>query len=148
MLFFFNETKISSNTLDKNFKSKGKRYLNEFKKVLITKMIIDKYKEKYKGLKHIRINKNTKGYIFLDNTNIVALVMTEKKPDNNIWIQALEVSSKYKGYGLGNQLLKFAISMKATYLSVNKKNKIAYEMYKKSGFKVYKETESMYFMKK
>lgn len=54
----------------------------------------------------------------------------------------------YQGKGIANQLLYVATSnLGARYLSVNKKNEIAIKIYKDYGFKIYDETDIMYFMK-
>jgi len=95
--------------------------------------------------KHVRIGKNYNGKAFYDGDALVGYVNVNK--DNNT-IQAMEVSKEYQGTGLGSQILNFAIkNLNATNLTVNKKNKVAINMYKKSGFESYDETEYMWFMK-
>lgn len=115
--------------------------INNFKKIKIRADIIKKYPLK---LKHIR--ENNDGYVFIDNGDLVAVISVEKKNDD-IWITALEIFDKYKGNGLSYKLLDVATKeLKATKLSVNKRNDIAISLYKKYGFKIYDETPHMYFM--
>jgi ribosomal protein S18 acetylase RimI-like enzyme len=112
-----------------------------FKKVKLDKKLIESDKE----FKHLRTD-NCKGYAFYDKDNLVGYVNTERK-SNEIWIQALVIKPEYQSQGYGRDILDIAVKdLKARYLSVNKKNDIAISLYKKYGFKIYKETESMYFM--
>ena len=72
--------------------------------------------------------------------SLINLVTSKSKNDR------YQIRQAYKSI-YGKDLLDIAVKeLKANYLSVSKKNTIAFEMYKKYGFKVYKETESMYFM--
>ena len=83
-----------------------------------------------------------------NSENLVLTIVVETKNNDEKWIQALEVEPEFRGHNLGNQLLDFAINqMDARFLSVRKTNKIAISLYKKHGFKIYDETDSMYFMK-
>ena len=51
------------------------------------------------------------------------------------WISGIEVSKKYKGYGLSYQLLDVAVNeLKGNTLSVASDNKIAIHLYEKYGF--------------
>lgn len=140
----------SKSNLDPNFKKKEKIYLKDLNKIKITKENTKHLSEKYKYLKHLRIENNTEGYFFTDkndNELLIGYIMVETKENGQKWIQALEVENKFQGHRLGYQLLDFACkSLNAKYLSVNKNNKIAYRMYKNYGFKIFKETEYMYFM--
>ena len=71
---------------------------------------------------------------WVDNDDdLVAYVNIEEKDDHHV-IQALEVSKKYQGSGLGSQLLKYAEKNHANMLWVNPANKVAVEMYKKAGW--------------
>ena len=123
--------------------------LTSFKKMKITKQLCDKLSKKYPMIKHLRINSNTNGFFFMESSEkLVATIVVETKENDEKWIQALEVESDFKGRKLGHQLLEFAVTqMGARFLSVRKTNKIAINLYKKHGFKIYNETESMYFMK-
>ena len=139
---YFNEVSVNSK-LDKEFNSKEHLELDSFKSVRITKTQIDKYKE----LKHCK-SENCEGFIWLDGDKVICYVNVETKDNDEKWIQALEVMKDYQGKGIANQLLYVATSnLGARYLSVNKKNEIAIKLYKDYGFKIYDETDIMYFMK-
>lgn len=124
-----------------------------FDKVPLNDFIIDKYKSKTGdmsiGLKHLRMNDRTKGFMWLNQQDeVVGYVAVEQK-DIGPFIIALELSPKYQGQGLGKALLEFAENyLGGRYLSVSKKNERAFEMYKSCGWNVYDETPKMYFMKK
>ena len=81
--------------------------------------IINKYKDKYKTLKHIRFNKDTKGKCLFDKNNLIGIIQVDIKRQ---YILALEVFDPYKRKGYGGVLLKIAESkLNANKLSVNKK---------------------------
>ena len=114
---------------------------------LTKKKITEELIKSYKQLKSIRIGSSNIGYAFFDKDNLVCFISIETKENNEIWIQALEVIKEYQNNGLGKQLLDFACKdLKAKFLSVRKTNNIALNMYKKYGFRIYKETDYMYFM--
>ena len=136
------ETSVSSE-LDKNYKTKGKKSLSDFKCIKINEDNIKQFKE----LKHLRI-KNCDGYMYLDGDNLVCFYNTEHKDNGEYWIQAIEVLPLYKNYSLGTQLLKKCESLGANRLSVNKSNKVAINMYKKNDWKEYDSSDNMIFMSK
>lgn len=145
------EESISS-TVSKDYKPKGKKNLSSFKRIHITETIINKYKKEYPFLSHVRY-KDTKeyicdGYIWFDCDELVAMVGScEYRDDKTKWIVSLEITKNYRGYGLSKQILDYAVkNMNCKYLSVNKNNKIAKKVYDDYGFKVYKESDIMYFM--
>lgn len=139
------EESVKSN-IDLDFKKKGDIKLSSLSKKKLDNDIIEKYKDQYKFLSHIRI-KNTDGYLYFDNDNLVACISVESKENDEKWIQALEVTNDYQGYGLSKQLLDVCVKeLGANFLSVNKTNEVAHKIYLDYGFKVYKETDSMYFM--
>lgn len=114
---------------------------------LTKKKITEELVKSYKQLKSIRIGSSNIGYAFFDKDNLVCFISIETKENNEIWIQALEVIKEYQNNSLGKQLLDFACKdLKAKFLSVRKTNNIALNMYKKYGFRIYKETDYMYFM--
>ena len=88
-------------------------------------------KSQYGGyLSHFRCSSNTKGVLFIHRNILVGAVNVEKHPsDGFTWIQALEVNNEYQKKGLGTRLLKKAISLGATDLSVDKNNSEAIHMY-------------------
>lgn len=129
--------------LDDEFIKKEKLGLFNFKLVLLNKKSIKQY-----HLNHIR---NTCiGSIYVNKKNeLVCFIAIEEKENNERWIQGLEVSKDYRGHGLSEELLKEATNKyKADHLSVNKNNEVAIYLYKKFGFKIYNETDIMYFMVK
>lgn len=132
------------NKIDTNYVSKNKISLSRFNKEKINKTIIDKYKNDNKFLKHVDYDDN--GYIWFDKDSVVGIVTVDDKKDYN-WISAIEINQNYKGHNLGKQILDFAVKkLKGNALSVNKKNEVAIKMYKKYGFKIYKEDKNMYYM--
>lgn len=138
-----------SSVIQKDFKSKHDMNLSQFEKMRLSDAAIQVYKQKLPSLSHVRINNNTKGYIWIDKkTDMPAtIVNVEEKDDGFTWIQAFEIFVPYKGHGLSKDILNVAIrELKATNLSVNKDNQVAIKVYKSYGFKTYKTTESMYFM--
>ena len=133
-------------TIDQDYHSKKDMNLSSFARKDISKSIIDKYKSEYKQLSHIRINKNTKGYVWLDRDSLVGFINVEDK-DGDRWINSFEIFGKYKKHGLSKQMMNVAIKeLKATHLSVNKKNNVAIKIYQSLGFDTYKETDTMLFM--
>lgn len=57
-------------------------------------------------------------------------------------LEMLFVSDKYRGKGLGKQLLEYGIKKySVNKLGVNEQNPLAKEFYRHMGFKVYKRTE-------
>ena len=138
-----------SSVIQKDFKSKHDMNLSQFEKMRLSDAAIQVYKQKLPSLSHVRINNNTKGYIWIDKKTDMpaAIVNVEEKDDGFTWIQAFEIFVPYKGHGLSKDILNVAIrELKATNLSVNKDNQVAIKIYKSYGFKTYKTMESMYFM--
>lgn len=149
-----NESYISESksTIDNNYKPKGKKNLSSFKRIHITESVINKYKKEYPFLSHVRC-KDTEdyicdGYMWFNNDELVATVGScEYTDDKTKWIVSLEITKKYRGYGLSKQILDYAVkTMNCKYLSVNKNNKIAKKVYDNYGFKAYQESDAMYYM--
>lgn len=125
------------------FESTINKSLSSYKRIKLNK-IPEKYLDQ-RILKHVETS--NEGYVWIDNDTIIAVLSISQKEDSQIWIQALEVLDKYRGNGYGKELLNIAVKeFNANYLSVNKKNALAKNMYSDYGFKVYKETDYMYFM--
>ena len=136
-----------SSSVEKDFSSKKDVSLSQFTKVRLTDAIIQVYGQNYPSLRHIRINNRTKGYIWLNDKQVVGYINVEEKDDDYKWIQAFEIYSPYKGHGLSKQILGIAVKeLGATNLSVSKNNEVAIKLYKSYGFSTYKSTDSMYFM--
>jgi len=97
----------------------------------------------------------------LDNHIITILLIFESEvcgyghidKDNLIWL-GIFISKKFRGKGIGSVLLDELlnrckeINLDTISLSVYKKNIGAINLYKKKGFKVFKENNVSYFMKK
>lgn len=136
-----------SSSVEKDFSSKKDMSLSQFTKVRLADAIVQVYGQNYPSLRHIRINNHTKGYIWLNDRQVVGYINVEEKDDDYKWIQAFEIYVPYKGHGLSKQILGVAVrELGATNLSVSKNNEIAIRLYKSYGFKTYKSTDSMYFM--
>lgn len=124
------ETSYKSKIKD-DFKPKGKKSLNDFKKVKIDKSFIEKYTPNTKLLKEADMSEFGYGWIDKDN-DLVGYCMC----NDYGWITAVEVSPKYMGYGLGEQLLKYSMSnMGGNRLGVHDDNQVAIRLYKNMGFK-------------
>ena len=52
-------------------------------KIKLTDAILQIYKSQYSQLSHVRINKDTKGYVWLDDQDIVGLINVEEKDDDH-----------------------------------------------------------------
>lgn len=142
-----------ASTLDPSFVPKEHLSLSSFKRVRITKAVIDKYKSAYPDLRHVRYE-DTKayrcdGYIWLTNQDepVCHISACEYTEDGTKWITSLDVRPNFKGHGLATQLLDYATkSMNCKYLSVNKANKLAKYIYDEYGFKVFREDDRMFYM--
>lgn len=136
-----------SSSVEKDYKSKKDMNLSQFTRMKLADAIIQVYGGEYPSLRHIRINNHTKGYIWLNDKQVVGYINVEEKDDDSKWIQAFEIYAPYKGHGLSKQMLGIAIGeLGATELSVSKNNEVAIKLYKSYGFKTYKSTDTMYFM--
>ena len=125
--------------LDPNFIPKDKFYLNDFAKKKIDKVFLNKYKNKYKTLKHVDPKNN--GYVWMDDDKVVGYCSVDRDKELP-WITALEVTKEYKGHGLGEQLLDYAVNeLGGQALTVAKDNMIAKRMYDNYGFKVSKTSQ-------
>lgn len=118
--------------------------ISKYKRISIDDKSISQYKSDAKYLSHFRIGKDYKGYIWIDGSKVVAATnvnITTKM------IQAIEISKEYQGKGLSYSILDIDTKeLGATDLSVNKKNATAIHIYKKYGFKIYDEDDTMYYM--
>ena len=148
-LMFQEQSKVHelSSSVEKDYKSKKDMNLSQFTRIKLADAIVQVYGGEYPSLRHIRINNHTKGYIWLNDKQVVGYVNVEEKDDDSKWIQALEIYAPYKGHGLSKQMLGIAVGeLGATELSVSKNNEVAIKLYKSYGFKTYKSTDTMYFM--
>ena len=125
-----------------DYKAKGKLSLSNFTARKIDK-ITDEMKSSLSFFKHIDSKRDTT-YVWYDNQEIVGVGSVRYVQCNDVnynWITAIQVNPKYKGYGLGKQILDFCVKkLKGDALTVAIDNKIALEMYKKYGFEISKES--------
>lgn len=142
-----------ASTLDPSFVPKEHLSLSSFKRVRITKAVIDKYKSTYPDLRHVRYDDTKEyrcdGYIWLTKQDepVCHISACEYTKDDTKWITSLDVRPNFKGHGLATQLLDYATkSMNCKYLSVNKANKLAKYIYDEYGFKVFREDDRMFYM--
>lgn len=142
-----------ASTLDPSFVPKEHLSLSSFKRVHITKAVIDKYKSAYPDLRHVRYDDTKEyhcdGYIWLTKQDepVCHISACMYAKDDTKWITSLDVRPNFKGHGLATQLLDYATkSMNCKYLSVNKANKLAKYIYDEYGFKVFREDDRMFYM--
>lgn len=136
-----------SDSTAKDMGSKKTVSLSSYSKMGISDSFIQVYKKEFPRLSHVKVNNHTKGYVWLDGNELVAMVNVEEKDDDSKWIQGLEVFGSYKGQGLAKQVLDVAVkNLGATRLAVQKNNEIAIHTYKSYGFKIDKTTDSGYYM--
>lgn len=120
---YYIEESNDKSYIDKNHKQNGQKRLSNFK--------FFKTKNNDDGESYNLFWKD-------DNDKVVGKVTVDSIPasDGYRWFGNLEVSNKYRGYGLGKQILDIAVNKyKAGALAVYKDNEIAYKMYKNYGFK-------------
>lgn len=121
--------------------------LSQYSRMTLSDIAVRVYSSQYPSLLHLFISNKTKGYIWTDNNEAVAVVNVIEKDDDVKEIQALEVFGKYKGRGLSKQVLDVAVKqLGATKLTVQKDNQIAINLYKSYGFKIDKTNELGYTM--
>lgn len=148
----FNSISIAESAtskLSKDYSPKGKKYIIDFKDIPLTQKTVDEYKRNCRSLSHVRTGDNIDGCILVDKLSVVGFIAVETKNNGQKWIQALEVTNLYRGYGLSPQLLNLATShYGATHLSVNENNEIAIRLYEINGFEKYTSSGDMIFMKR
>ena len=128
--------------------SEARQLLKQFDEQKITPSVIKLYAQKNKRLSHVKTSPNTEGRLWVKSGKPLAMVNVETKTTGEKWVQGLEVFDQLKGKGISYELLDIATKdLKATHLSVNKKNSVAISLYDKYGFKTYESTDNMLFMK-
>lgn len=130
-------------SLKADYKPKGEMYIEELKDIPLCKNTIESYEKDCKILSHITYGENIDGCILLDeNTKVVGVLSVENKNNGQTWIQSIEITEPYRGYGLSKQLLELAVKHYGVrYLSVNKKNAVAIKIYEDYGFREYSTIE-------
>lgn len=118
---------------------------NSLRYVKSSKELIEKYKEKYSRLKHVRTSEENEGIMCLDKDKFVGIIQWDI---NTKYIVALEVIPEYRKKGIGRKLLDIAYKNGIKKLSVNKNNQNAIDLYKSIKFKKADEDNFMYYMVK
>lgn len=117
---------------------------NKLKEIPYNQENIDKYKSKDNLLRHARYIKGLTNGIFIvdEDSSLVGYIAWEGDT-----IITLEVISNYRNNGIATKLLSKAVNNGANKLTVNKHNISAINLYKNLGWKIYDETDKIYFMK-
>lgn len=115
--------------------------MSDFKRITLTEPIRKNYVNRYPGLRHFNAtDEQNKAFIWIDQKDDIAAMLYvatfDNDSDHRTWIEALEVTPEYKGYGLSKQLLDYATTvLHADALGVARDNKLAQSIYLKYGFK-------------
>lgn len=138
----------TASSIKADYKPKGKKNLTDFKDIPLSRQTIISYKKDCSALSHVRWNNKMDGCILLDgNTTVVGFIAVEEKNNGQKWLQALEITKNYRGYGLSKPMIHLAVMhYGARYLSVNKNNKVAIRIYEDLGFRQYSETDTTVYM--
>jgi len=130
--------------IDDKFKPIKKIDIHKIRKIKLDENSVNKYKSEYPSLHHLRTSSDYTGYLYIYNNQLVGYVNVNKETHT---IQAMEIFKDFQGMGLSEDLMKDWTTLKGDNLTVNKDNHVAIAIYKKHGFKVYKSTDTMLFMK-
>lgn len=134
-----NISKFSYQKYNDKFIKKDKYKLSFFRK----EPLVNKSKEDKRINWMIKEGMEIKGYSYYNENDLVAAVSVIEKNK----IISIYVNNKYRGHGLSKQLLNVACkNLGGTCLYVDKKNKLAVEVYKKYGFEITEEDNNEYFM--
>ena len=136
----FFESAATQIVKDEKGEYKEQLKLSAFTRVTLTDALTRVYSRKVPSLEKISINKNTKGFIWLDNYNdcVVAVVNVNEKDNGEKWIQTFEIFHPYQGKGLSKQILDVVIrELQGQYISVQKSSNVAIKVLKSKGFKQY-----------
>lgn len=123
--------------ISQNYKKHEKINLDSLTIHPITQRYYKETKESCKELKHTRVNAgDTASYAWEDDDGtVVALLTVTTKGDGRKSIQNIFVSEEYRGYGLGKQVLDYAVkTLGANCLTVDADNEVAKKMYSEYGF--------------
>lgn len=133
------DSKFFNSSIDKNFKSKGNLKLSKYKRIEIDKRFMKTYSTPMKE-RYYRPSDRKNDYYscaWLDGTEVVGTLGIEfHHDDGHNWITSLEVTPKYRGYGLSKEILDYAIELGATAIGVYPSNKVALKLYESKGFKI------------
>ena len=121
--------------IDEDFKDKKQLDLMKFKQKPLTQEVIDRYSDSDPLMRHIDLNAVCLG--FFDGSKLVCYVCVNQEGNGKNLITAFEVMRKYRGHGLSEQLLDFAVrQFGVNRLTVSKFNVLAIRIYKDYGFKM------------
>ena len=127
---------VDKSSLDANFKKKDK--------IKLSNLRMESRQRNDEGKSLVLSWYNDKEFV------ATVLVDTIPASDGYKWFGSFRVSKKYRGSGLGDQIMDLIISSKykAGALSVYKDNEVAINLYRKHGFKISKErtNKDYYFM--
>ena len=135
---------ILKSDLDNDFKQKEKRTLSEFKCMKITNELAKKYKNDGSLIKFMR-DYNPKKYpdeclIWIDSNDDYVCALTydtiPNPKDGYTRISGIDVAYKYRGCGLGGEMIDYAVAHGVNALNVQYDNKIALKLYLSKGFKI------------
>lgn len=118
-----------------------------FDKLPINDYTVKRYRDKTNdmalGLKHLHLNDNTRGFMWLNHNDDVVGYVAVDRPN----ITMIELSPKYQHKGLGRALLNFATDyLGGRRIAVSKRNENAYNMLNHCGWCKYDETPNMNMM--
>lgn len=85
-------------------------------------------------------------FVWIDNIDVVGVLSINlEKGDGHIWLSILFVNPKYEDYGIGSEILEFAIKRyHIDALTVRTTNKKAIHLYKKYGFVIDTDSSDSY----
>ncbi len=135
---------IFKSELDDDFKPKEKRSLSEFKCMKITNELTKKYKNDGSLIKFMR-DYDPKKYpdeclIWIDSNNDYVCSLTydtiSNPKDGYTWISGIDTAYKYRGCGLGGEMIDYAIAHGVDALNVQYDNEVALKLYLSKGFKI------------
>lgn len=137
------DSKFFNSSIDENFESKGNLKLSKYKKIEIDKRFMKTYSTPMKDRYYGPSDRKNDYYscAWLDGTEVVGTLGIEfNHDDGHNWITSLEVTPKYRGYGLSKEILDYAIELGATAIGVYPSNKVALKLYESKGFKISEES--------
>ena len=107
--------------------------------------IIDAYKGPGNMLRHCRWGKGYKRYAIMSGNSLAAYIVWSPEEHE---VKALEVIERCRGLGLAKELLLRALEEGINLLTVNSHNVAAINLYESLGYKTYKTSGVMMWMKK
>lgn len=125
-----------------------KEKLSSFTTKEITPILVKEYIRAYKPFENVELSTDSYGELFLDSFKVVGHYNTIKQ-DGTVWLQDINVATKYRKRGLASQILNKAIrKAKVTNVAIDPENKIMLHVLLKAGFVDYgKEGKKLLFCK-